>query len=116
MLIERMLKVALLGSEWVLYLLLFLSVVFIATMLDRWIYFARRRDDLDKLRQDLSRQLQAEDLPGALGRLEASRSIEARIVREALRWIAGGAEAFSDAVESELGRTKKELDRGLNLL
>lgn len=116
MLIERLLKVALLGSEWVLYLLLILSVVSIATMLDRWIYFARRSDNLDQLRQDLTRHLHAEDLPGVIARLEASRSNEARIVRRALRWVAGGAEAFSDAVESELGRTKKELERGLNLL
>jgi biopolymer transport protein ExbB/TolQ len=116
MLIERLLKVALLGSEWVLYLLIILSVVSIATMLDRWIYFARRSDNLDRLRQDLSRHLHAEDLPGVIARLEASRSNEALIIRKALRWVAGGAEAFSDAVESELGRTKKELERGLNLL
>ena len=36
MLIERLMRVALFGSEWVLYLLLALSVVSISTMVERW--------------------------------------------------------------------------------
>ena len=53
MLIERLMKVALLGSEWVLYTLLLLSVVSFSTMFERWLYFRKRRDDLDKLRREL---------------------------------------------------------------
>ena len=43
MLIERLMKLALLGSEWVLYLLLALSVLSISTMVERTFYFFRRR-------------------------------------------------------------------------
>jgi len=116
MLIERLLKVALLGSEWILYLLLILSVFSIATMVERWRYFARYTGDGDKLRAKLGALLDDEDLDGARKLLDGSRSVEARVTREALRWAPSGPEAMADAVDSELSRLKKELERGLNFL
>ncbi len=116
MLIERLLKVALLGSEWILYLLLGLSVFSIATMVERWRYFARYTGDGEKLRSKLSKLLDEDNLDGAGKLLEASRSVEARVAREALRWAPSGPESMADAVDSELARLKKELERGLNFL
>lgn len=116
MLIERLMKVALLGSEWVLYGLLLLSVVSFSTMFERWLYFRRHRDDLSRLRKGLAAKLVDDDLAGAEGLLDKSRALEARVVREGLRWRVGGADAVSDAVESELGRLKPELERGTNFL
>lgn len=116
MLIERLLKVALLGSSWVLYLLLLLSVVSIATIVERWRYFSRFSGDGDKLRSGLNKFLNKDDLDGAAKLLEGSRTVEARVAREALRWAPSGPEAMNDAVDSELGRSKKELERGLNFL
>lgn len=116
MLIERLLKVALLGSAWVLYLLIALSVVSIATMVERWLYFRKRNEDHGDLRRKLGKFLDADDLEGAGRFLEKRPSPEARIAREALRWAASGPEAMNDAVDSELGRSKRELERGLNLL
>jgi biopolymer transport protein ExbB/biopolymer transport protein TolQ len=116
MLIQRLMKVALLGSEWVLYLLIGLSVLSISAMFERWLFFRRRTDDLDKLRKDLIKRLNDDDIAGAEKLLDKSPAIEARVVREALRWLPGGAEAMADAVDSELARLKKELERGTNLL
>jgi biopolymer transport protein ExbB/biopolymer transport protein TolQ len=116
MLIERLLKVALLGSSWVLYLLLALSVVSFSTMVERWMFFRRHDDDLERLRRTLHEKLQAEDRAGAEKLLEASPSFAARVAREALRWAGAGPEAIADVVDSELARVKKELEKGLNLL
>lgn len=116
MLIERLLKVALLGSEWVLYLLLALSVVSFATMFERWVFFRRHTDDLEKLREELDDKLQSGDRAGAEKLLASSHSFEARVAREALRWASAGEGAIADVVESELARVKKEVERGLNLL
>ena len=116
MLIERLLKVALLGSEWILYLLLALSVFSIGTMIERWRYFSRNSGDGEQLRQKLGKLLDADDLSGAAKVLDGSRTVEARIAREALRWAPSGPEAMSDAVDSELSRVRKELERGLNFL
>jgi biopolymer transport protein ExbB/TolQ len=111
-----LLKVALLGSSWVLYVLLGLSVLSFSTMAERWIFFKKRAVDLDALRRDLGKHLDDEDLDGAAKVLDASPSLEARVAREALRWAGCGTDAISDVVEYELARGKKELERGLNLL
>lgn len=116
MLIERLMRVALLGSEWVLYLLLALSVLSFSTMFERWLYFVRRRDDLGLLRTNVRKKLDADDLEGVEQILAQSRAVEARVAREGWRWLPGGADAMSDAVESELALVRRELERGTNLL
>jgi len=116
MIVERLLKVALLGSSWVLYLLLFLSVVSFSAMFERYLFFKRHRVDFEALRKDVRKFLQDEDLPGLDKLLSASKAIEARVALEGLRWAAGGPGAITDAVDSELARVKTELERGMNLL
>ncbi|HEV8246528.1 MAG TPA: MotA/TolQ/ExbB proton channel family protein [Polyangiaceae bacterium] len=116
MLIERLLKVALLGSSWVLYLLIGLSVVSFATMFERWLYFRRRQLNFPELRRDLLKHLSRHDLEGAEKLLTGQRAVEARVAREALRWAGGGPDAVSDAVESELARVRAELEQGSNFL
>jgi len=116
MLIERLMKIALLGSEWVLYLLIALSVLSIATMCERFYYLAKRRANLPELRRQLLVHLSEDDLDGARATLTEHKSLEARVVRQALLWVEGGGEAMTDAMESELLMVRKELERGLNFL
>ena len=116
MIVEKLLKVALLGSAWVLWLLLALSVLSVGAILERWRFFARHRDNLDALRLALAEALRGDDVPRVQSLLERSPSLEAGVLRAAFPWRSGGAEAFADAVESELGRTRESLDRGMNLL
>jgi len=116
MIVERLLKVALLGSSWVLYLLLFLSVVSFSAMFERYLFFRRHRVDFEGLRKDVRKRLQEDDLSGLDKLLSNSKALEARIALEGLRWANGGPGAIGDAVESELARVKLELERGLNLL
>jgi biopolymer transport protein ExbB/TolQ len=116
MIIERLMKLALLGSEWVLYLLLFLSVLSFATMIERAVFFLRRRGDAERLRAQINRFL----VEGRVAELDESlagnRSFESRVVRVALKWLGKGPEALVDAVDSELGQIRTELERGTNLL
>jgi biopolymer transport protein ExbB/TolQ len=114
--VERLLAVAQVGSAWVLYFLLALSVLSIGAMVERWLYFRRHRDDIDALRGKLISALRAHDAALVDKLLGASPSIEAQVVRAAYELRAGGPEAVGDAVESELGATRKRLERGLNFL
>lgn len=116
MIVDRLLRVALLGSSWVLYLLLALSVVSFAAMLERFLFFRRHRDDLGRLRRELHGALAGDDPAEADAVLAKSPSIEARVLRSALRWQHGGTKAVSDILESETSEARKELERGLNLL
>jgi len=116
MIVEKLLKIALLGSAWVLWLLLALSVLSVGQIFERWLYFRRRRDDAERLRRSLEEALLADDLERAKAVLAKSPAVEAGVVHRALRWKAGGPRAFGDAVESELSAARADLERGMNLL
>jgi biopolymer transport protein ExbB/biopolymer transport protein TolQ len=116
MLIERLLKVALLGSSWVMYLLLALSVFSIATMIERYVFFRRRSDDVDELGDKLIDLLARSDRAGAAALLKASRAIEARVLESGLRYFDSGAESVADAIDSRMIRERREIERGSTLL
>jgi biopolymer transport protein ExbB/TolQ len=116
MLIERLLKVALLGSTWVMYLLLALSVFSIGAMFERLLYFWRRRDDIDELGERLIALLENGNREGASALLKKSKSIEAGVLEPSLRYIDGGPEAVADAIDGQLIRARTELERGSTLL
>jgi biopolymer transport protein ExbB/biopolymer transport protein TolQ len=115
-LITNLLKLALLGASWVLYLLMALSVFSIAIMVERWWFFRKNSGDIDKLGDQLVARLRASDRRGAEQALVESRAFEARILRPALDFIDGGPEAVEEALESSIARHKKELERGMTFL
>jgi biopolymer transport protein ExbB/biopolymer transport protein TolQ len=116
MLIEKLLKVALLGSSWVMYLMLALSVFSIGAMIERWWFFFKRRGDLAELAEKVLLALEQGDDRGARELLRNSKTLEAAIIEPALRFIPGGPDAVSDAVESELIGMRQEMERGTTML
>ena len=116
MIVEHLLRVARVGSVWILYVLLALSVVSIALMIERWRYFRSLRDPGGQLRARVAAALRKGDLEAAEQLLAQSPAVEARIVREALAWRAGGADAVTDALDSEVQVTRQQLERGSNYL
>src|ERR1700744_3953208 len=116
MLIERLERVALSGSAWVLYLMMLLSVFSISVMIERLVFFARHRGDADKLGDKLIERLHADDRAGAERLLKESALIEAAVVRRALPWMDGGPASLAEALEGEMGRKRKELERGMTFL
>ncbi len=116
MLIEKLLKVALLGSSWVMYLLLGLSVFSIGAMIERTLYFMKRNDDIDELGERLIQALERGDSAGASELLKKSKSVEASVIEPALKYFGNGAEAVADAIEGQWIRARLELERGSTLL
>jgi biopolymer transport protein ExbB/TolQ len=116
MIVQSLLKISLLGATWVLYLLLALSVVSLGAMLERFLFFRKNRNSGRSLDEALQKALRNNDYTAARRALDASPSLEAQILREALEWKKGGPEAVNDALDSALGRAKESLDRGANLL
>lgn len=116
MLIEKLLKVALLGSSWVLYLLLALSVLSFGAILERWVFFFKRRGDVDELGDKLLGALEIDNHSEAEDLLKRSRMIEASVLAPAMRLLPGGPEALQDAVDAEMVKTRQEMERSCNLL
>jgi biopolymer transport protein ExbB/TolQ len=115
-LIDYLLRAARIGSTWILYLLLVLSVISVAVMVERWLHFRKLRDRDARLRDKLATALRDGDFAAAEQVLAASRTVEAGVVLRALAWRAGGPRAVGDAVTSELGVVRPGLERGLNFM
>ncbi len=88
-----------LGTGWILALMLLLSIISLAVMLERvWLYWSLR-DDIDVLMRDLGRLLRGGDMEGARRRLEESRSAEAAVVVAGLVEADRGVAAAEEAME-----------------
>jgi biopolymer transport protein ExbB/TolQ len=114
--IERLSRVALLGSAWVLYVLFGLSIFSIGIMIERYIFFRARRDDVEKLADQLVGRLRDGDARSADQLLARSPSVEAAVVRPALKWLEGGPGAVEEALEGEMRRKRRELERGMTAM
>ena len=71
---ERILAATLVGSDWVLWLLVFLSVLSVTIMVERAIVMSGRAPKLGDLSERLLRLLTAGDLPGVRELLGPPRS------------------------------------------
>jgi biopolymer transport protein ExbB len=104
------------GAGWVLWLMLFLSVISLAIMLERAWLFWSLRDDTSALMRELGRLLRAGDLEGARRRLEASPSAEAAVVVAGIVEADLGAAAAEEAMAGASALQKLKLERRLAYL
>ena len=105
-----------LGTGWVLILMLVLSVVSLAIMLERaWLYWSLR-DDVGALMKDLGRLLRSGDLEGARRRLESSPSAEAAVVIAGIVEAGMGADAAEEAMDGASALQRLKLEKRLAFL
>ena len=71
---ELVIKFTHLGAEWVMWVLVLLSIVSVTVMIERVLFFRRHRIDSDKLATDLETHLRPGDLPGAPRLVKDSRA------------------------------------------
>jgi len=118
MVVEKLLKIALLGASWVMYLMIALSVVSIGAMVERWLFYFKRNQDPDELEEQLLKLLEEGDREGAQALLDKAkpRSFEAEAVAPALKYLDAGPEAFVDCVDAEFVKIRQDCERSMNLL
>src|SRR5450432_3891886 len=104
------------GAAWVMWLMIFLSVISVAIMLERgWFYFSLR-DDIAKLAADLRNLLRDGNLAEVERRLEASPSAEAAVVVAGLREVDRGMKAADEAMQGASALQRMKLERRLAYL
>ncbi len=113
---ERLTAFALLGAAWVMWLLVALSVICLAIILERAYFFFVTRDDVEKLRVDLMALLGKSALGEARTRLQQSRSFEAMIAIAAVDSAADGAEAANERIQGEEKIARLHMERSLAFL
>ena len=105
-----------LGSEWILYLLLVLSIISIAITLERVIYFARRRVDAEELSAVLTALLAKNQIDEARTLLANNRSNVATILTKGLAALDRGAAAVEEVVAGATQIERLKMERGLAFL
>lgn len=113
---QRLTAFAMLGASWVMWLLVGLSIVAIAIILERIYVFAASRDDIDELRSDLLHHLNKSDIAEAERRLRGSRSFEAMIALAALQSAGDGPQAANERVQGEQQIARMHMERNLAFL
>lgn len=104
------------GAGWVMWLMIGLSVISVAIMLERgWFYFSLR-DDIARLAKELRERLRAGDPEGARKRLESSPSAEAAVVVAGLMEADRGAKAAEEAMQGAAALQRMKLERRLAFL
>ena len=101
------------SAEWVLWLLAFLSVLSIALMLERFVYFSTHRlDDSASLALQLSRG----ELDAASKSIVNKRGMEAAVVRDALASVDKGADTVEQVIAATVARERPQYERFLSFL
>jgi biopolymer transport protein ExbB/TolQ len=113
--VKYLLRIAMLGSAWVLYLLIGLSIASIGAMFERWLFF-RKRGRGDELGDQLCDLLEHGEKEKARDLLRDSPTIEAEVLRASLRWAHGGPAALEAAIDGQMTKRRRELERGMTLL
>ncbi|MDP3235659.1 MAG: MotA/TolQ/ExbB proton channel family protein [Myxococcales bacterium] len=100
-------------AEWVLWLLGVLSVLSIAVMLERAIYFATHRLGNS---DDILLKLAKGDLDSVKTAVGQQKGMEASVLREGLEWLSKGPDSVEEVINATLARERPRYERFLSFL
>jgi biopolymer transport protein ExbB len=105
-----------LGAAPVMWLMIGLSLISIAIIVERSLFFFGVRADFARLAKALSQSLRERDFQGARALLESSRSLEAEVVLAGLDEAERGPTAAREAMAGASAVQRSRMDRRLGFL
>jgi len=115
-LVKTLLDLPVFRSEWVLYLLLALSLVSIAIILERYLFYSKHRLDAHRVRRDLVKSLDKGDFEAAARTLARHDTMQTNAVLAGLQAVEKGPESVEDLVSGALGTERTRYERRLGFL
>ena len=116
-LVSELLNMTLLGTEWILWILVILSVVSIAIVVERFWFFFRQGHLKPETIEQFYQTLRHRDFEGAITLCSNfPSSLEAKVALEGVTHREAGINAMQEAMHGYLMRQRKTLDRGLVVL
>jgi biopolymer transport protein ExbB len=110
MLTDKLLEFSLIGAEWVLWLLIGLSVFSLAVVIDRILLFARTRESIGALEPALIAALAKGDIQAARQQVERD-SLVRNVIRAGLDTITAGSREQGTVEQAMLGALARERAR-----
>ncbi len=105
-----------LGAEWVLWLMIALSVVSIGVMIDRFLWFRAREADTDGFNRELRGAFTRNEIDRVVAKYKDSTAIPIQVALRGLEERKHGAEAAAEAMHGERSRWRRNADKNLIVL
>jgi biopolymer transport protein TolQ len=117
MLTQKLLAVATAGSDWILYLLIFLSICSIAIIIERFFYLRGTLSQSKKIADRAKEGIKANDLKVLEDLSKNHESIEGRLLEYALRYAnSRGVKGVSEVMNSYVLMERTGLEKNLGFL
>ena len=114
--IESFKGFALLGAQWVMWVLVVLSLLSISIMIERLIYFFGQRVDVRTLITELTKTLRDKDYAAARELFSQKKGVAASVVCAALEEAERGPDAADEAAQSAIIQERARLEKNLAFL
>jgi biopolymer transport protein ExbB/TolQ len=115
-LIPTLLGLPVFQAEWVLWLLIMLSLASVAVMAERYRFYRRHAVDIPEVRRRLADLLAQGDMQGAADYLGKFDSLETNVVLFGLRDYARGPEAVQDLLGAAARKERSRYEKRLGFL
>src|SRR5262245_1889395 len=115
-LIQTFLRLAQLGSEWVMWLLIGLGFISAMLVFERLYLYMSTRIDVNRLARQLVRLLSEGRLDEAQKLVKSGRAIEERVISDALSLYTGGSDAVEEIVQAAMIKERQRYERSLSYL
>lgn len=110
---SKILRITLSSAEWVLWLLVALSVASLAVMLERAVFFRARRLQNG---EEVARRLARGELEGLRPLLEGQQALEARVLQQGLAVLSEGPEMVEEVMAATMAAERPRYERFLSFL
>jgi len=105
-----------LGANWVLWLLIVLSILSIGVMIDRFLWFRGRDIDTDRFNRELRGAFERDELDRVSVKYRENPAIPVQVALRGLAERMHGADAVAEAMHGERARWRRTADRNLIVL
>ena len=116
MLSEQFVAFAQLGAEWVLWMLIGLSILSVGIMIDRALWFRSRDVDTDKFTRELRGAFERNEIDRVVTKYKDDPAVPVQVALRGLAERGQGPEAVAEAMQGERVRWRTAGDRHLIVL
>ena len=104
------------GAEWVMWLLLILSVMTVACIVERWFFLLARRLDMDSMWSQLAELMDGDSSDAVASKLSEARSMEEVVALSVIQKKGESTAALEDIAQATVESQKLQYGRRLRFL
>src|SRR5687767_9521186 len=115
-LIPTLLGLPIFHTEWVLWLLIGLSILSVGVIVERLLFYSKRAVPIEALRREVTRALDTGDFEAAAKLLARYDGLESNVVLTGLQAYEKGPESVEDLMAGALGEERARFETRLQML